>query len=220
MYKRQVCGGTHVDNTGELGTVYILGESSIGAGIRRIEAVSGRGAERILRDRLNSGTAVASLLQTNVMEMEEKVSDLLEELDELRQKNQDLDRRLSLTSAGDLLKHTQDVCGTKVLAVKITVSSVESMREVGDWLRDKMQSGVLVLGSVIDNRPVLTAMVTQDIVDKGVDASAIVRKVANVVGGGGGGRPDVAQAGGKNPEKLDDALGTVPEIIRDVLGMS
>tara|TARA_B100001123_G_scaffold53098_3_gene55723 strand:- start:1780 stop:4434 length:2655 start_codon:yes stop_codon:yes gene_type:complete len=216
----EVCGGTHVDNTGELGTVYILGESSIGAGIRRIEAVSGRGAERILRDRLNSGTAVASLLQTNVMEMEEKVSDLLEELDELRQKNQDLDRRLSLTSAGDLLKHTQDVCGTKVLAVKITVSSVESMREVGDWLRDKMQSGVLVLGSVIDNRPVLTAMVTQDIVDKGVDASAIVRKVANVVGGGGGGRPDVAQAGGKNPEKLDDALGTVPEIIRDVLGMS
>jgi alanyl-tRNA synthetase len=212
----EVCGGTHVERTGELGGVYVLSESSIGSGMRRIEAVSGRGAERTIRDRFDTGNAVASLLQTTFPEMKDRVERLLDELHELRQKNEALERRQSVSAAEGLLAMKQDVDGVQVLAGKVSVSRVDALREMGDWLRDKLGSGVVVLGSVVDGRPVLVAMVTADLVEGGLDASRIARGAAKAIQGGGGGSQDVAQAGGRRADKLDEALGLVPALVREM----
>ena len=211
----EVCGGTHVEHTGELGAVYILGESSIGSGMRRIEAVSGRGAERVVRDRFRAQNAVAALLQTSPAEVQDRVRALLDEMGSLRRSNETLERRLSLQAAEGMLASKQDVDGVSVLAEKVTVSSVDALREMGDWLRDKMGSGVVVLGSVIDERPLLIAMVTSDLVESGLDAVEIARGAAKAIQGGGGGRPAVAQAGGRRADKLDEALGLVPGLVRE-----
>ena len=125
-----------------------------------------------------------------------------------------LDRRLSIQAAGGLLTSKQQVAGVTVLAERANATSVEALREVGDWLRDKLGSGVLVLGAVMNERPVLIAMVTRDLVDRGLDASRIARDAAKLIGGGGGGRPDIAQAGGQRADRLDDALKAVPELVR------
>ena len=209
----EVCGGTHVHRTGELGAVYVLGESSIGSGLRRIEAVSGRGAERVVKDRFSSEAAVASLLNTSVAGVEERVKGLLEELDAARRANEVLERRASAQSAHGLLDLKQDVDGVTVLASSVEASNVDAMRDMGDWLRDKLGSGVVVLGAVIGGRPVLVAMVTPDLVSRGHSASDIVKGAAKAIGGGGGGRPDVAQAGGRRADGLGEALGLVHRLV-------
>ncbi len=214
----EVCGGTHVARTGELGSVFVLGESSIGAGMRRIEATSGRGAERVVNDRIYATNAVAAKLQTPVADIEGRIDGLLEELTGLRREKETLERKLSLTSASDLLDRRQEVGGVSVLSVRVDAANVDSMREMGDWLRDKMGSGVVVLGAVINERPSLISMVTPDLRSSGLDAAGIVRGAAKVIGGGGGGRPDAAQAGGRDASKLDDALNLVPSLVEEQLG--
>ena len=213
----EVCGGTHVARTGELGTVFVLGESSIGAGMRRIEATSGRGAERVVNERIYATNAVAAKLQTPVADIEGRIDGLLDELTQLRREKEALERKLSLTSASDLLERRQDVGGVSVLTAKVDAANVDSMREMGDWLRDKMGSGVVVLGAVINERPSLISMVTPDLRSAGLDAAGIVRGAAKVIGGGGGGRPDAAQAGGRDASKLDDALNLVPSLVKEQL---
>ena len=213
----EVCGGTHVARTGELGSVFVLGESSIGAGMRRIEATSGRGAERVVNERIYATNAVASKLQTPIADIEGRIDGLLDELSQLRREKEALERKLSLTSASDLLERRQDVGGVSVLTAKVDAANVDSMREMGDWLRDKMGSGVVVLGAVINERPSLISMVTPDLRSAGLDAAGIVRGAAKVIGGGGGGRPDAAQAGGRDVSKLDDALNLVPSLVEEQL---
>ena len=210
----EVCGGTHVERTGEVGSLYLLNESSIGAGMRRVEAVSGRAAERLVWERFSRENRLARTLQTTPTELEERVGGLLSDLETARREMETLERRLSIQAAAGLLASKQQVAGVTVLAERANASSVESMREVGDWLRDKLGSGVLVLGAVINGRPVLIAMVTRDLVDRGLDASRIARGAARLIGGGGGGRPDIAQAGGQRADRLDDALKAVPDLVR------
>ena len=211
----EVCGGTHVDRTGQIGAVYILGESSIGAGMRRIEAISGRAAERAVWDRFNLEDRVARKLQTTPPELETRVQALLDQLDEARHETESLERRLSLQAAEELLGSRREVNGVTVLAARASASNVDSLREVGDWLRDKLGSGVVVLGSVLNDRPILVAMVTPDLVAKGIDASVIVREAAKTIRGGGGGQPELAQAGGRRADKLDEALSLVPDLVRE-----
>ena len=213
----EVCGGTHVARTGELGSVFVLGESSIGAGMRRIEATSGRGAERTANERIYAANAVASKLQTPVADIEGRIDGLLDELSQLRREKETLERKLSLSSARDLLERREDVGGVSVLAARVDAANVDSMREMGDWLRDKMGSGVVVLGAVINERPSLISMVTPDLRSAGLDAAGIVRGAAKVIGGGGGGRPDAAQAGGRDASRLDDALNLVPSLVKEQL---
>ena len=211
----EVCGGTHVGRTGEVGAVYILGESGIGAGMRRIEAISGRSAERMVWESMGRDARLIERLHTTVPELEERVEGLLGEIESLRRDREALERRMSLQAAEGLLDSREVVDGITVLAARTTASSAESLRETGDWLRDKLGTGVVVLGSVVGGRPLLVAMVTQDLVARGLDAAAIARGAARAIQGGGGGRPDVAQAGGKLPEKLDDALGMVAGLVRE-----
>ena len=211
----EVCGGTHVERTGEVGAVYLLGESSIGAGMRRIEGVGGRAAERLAWERFNREDRLAHRLQTAPPELERRVDDLMRELEGLRRQQDALERRLSLQAAEELLERKQEVNGVTVLATRATASNVDALREVGDWLRDKLGSGVVVLGAVLNDRPILVAMVTPDLVARGFDASVIARGAAKAIQGGGGGRPDVAQAGGRRADKLDEALRLVPELVRE-----
>ena len=214
----EVCGGTHVGRTGEVGAVYVLGESSIGAGMRRIEAVSGRAAERMVWDRFNRDKRVGSKLAAAVDDIEDRVQRLLDDRDELQRENETLQRRLSLQSADGLLDSAQDVEGVAVLTARAPVSNADSLREMGDYLRDKLGSGVVVLGSVINDRPMLVAMVTTDLIEaRGLNAAEIARGAARAVGGGGGGRAEVAQAGGRDASKLDDALALVPGLVRETV---
>ena len=212
----EVCGGTHVGQTGEVGAVYVLGESSIGAGMRRIEAISGRSAERMAWDRFKREERLAQTLQTSPAEMEDRIRSLIDELDSLQREQEAMERRLSLQSAEGLLSSAQDVDGVTVLSARATAASADSLREVGDYLRDKLGSGVVVLGAVINDRPMLVAMVTRDLIEaKGLNAAQIARGAARLVGGGGGGRAEVAQAGGRDPDRLDDALNSVPGLVRE-----
>ena len=214
----EVCGGTHVGRTGEVGAVYVLGESSIGAGMRRIEAISGRAAERMVWERFHREERLAQTLQTTPAELETRVAALTAELDAMHREREAMERRLALQAAESLLSGAQDVEGVTVLAARAEAANADGLREMGDYLRDKLGSGVVVLGAVVNDRPMLVTMATQDLVQgRGVNAADIARAAARHVGGGGGGRPDVAQAGGRDASKLDDALQSVPNLVRDAV---
>ena len=209
----EVCGGTHVKATGEIGSMYILSEQSIGSGIRRLEAVSGRESERFAWDILQQQEKVSRLLQTSSAEIESRIEKLVEENNQLKRRNEESERKSALNSVANLLDNKQNIKGISVLVQKVDAPDQDTLRNIGDWLRDKMGSGVVVVGAVINDRPQLVAMVTKDIISKGLDASNIAKESAKVMQGGGGGRADVAQAGGKLAHKLDDALSKVPNIV-------
>ena len=169
-------------------------------------------------DRFNMEDRLALKLQAGLPDIETRIDGLIDETGRLARGNQALERRLALRDAEGLLESRQDVDGVAVLSARADASNVESLRETGDWLRDKLGSGVVVLGSVLNGRPMLIAMVTADLVEKGFDATSIARGAAKAIQGGGGGRPDVAQAGGKLADKLDDALDLVPALVREKSG--
>ena len=210
----EVCGGTHVHHTGEVGSVYILGESSIGAGMRRLEAVSGRAAERLVWERFNREDGLASTLNTTPPELGNAVQRIQDENDDLRRQLATLERQNTLQAAEILLDSKQDINGVSVLSARTEASNADSMREISDWLRDKMGSGIVVLGAVINDRPTISVGITRDLVDGGADARDYARDLGRIIGGGGGGRPDMAQAGGRNADKLDAAIAGAADIVR------
>ena len=210
----EVCGGTHVHHTGEVGSVYILGESSIGAGMRRLEAVSGRAAERLVWERFNREDGLAGMLNTTPPELGSAVQRIQDENDDLRRQLATLERQNTLQAAEILLDSKQDINGVSVLSARTEASNADSMREISDWLRDKMGSGIVVLGAVINDRPTISVGITRDLVDGGADARDYARDLGRIIGGGGGGRPDMAQAGGRNADKLDDAIAGAADIVR------
>lgn len=213
----EVCGGTHVERTGEVGSVHVLGESSIGAGMRRIEAVSGRAGERMVWERFHREDSLARTLSTTPQDLPERIQGLVDELFALQQERHTMEKKLSLQSAEGLLDSVQLVDGINVLAVRTNAASPDSLREVGDWLKDKLATGVIVLGAVVNDRPILISMVTSDLIERGLNASDIARGAAKAIGGGGGGRPDVAQAGGRDATKLDESLRLVPKLVTETL---
>jgi len=210
-YSKELCGGTHLQRTGQIGAFYIVSESSIGAGLRRIEALTGRGAEYMTRERLTTLAQVAEHLQVAPEAASGRVTALLDELEAQRKEIARLRRQIALAGLSALVERVQTVSGVKVLAAQVEATSVEMLREMSDWLRDKLGSGVIVLGAVVNDKPAIIAAVTPDLVSKGFDAGKLARQVAQVVGGSGGGRPTLAQAGGKDASKLGDALARVPE---------
>ena len=214
IFSFEVCGGTHVHHTGEVGSVYILGESSIGAGMRRLEAVSGRAAERLVWERFNREDGLASTLNTTPPELGNAVQRIQDENDDLRRQLATLERQNSLQAAEILLDSKQDINGVSVLSARTEASNSDSMREISDWLRDKMGSGIVVLGAVINDRPTISVGITRDLVDGGADARDYARDLGRIIGGGGGGRPDMAQAGGRNADKLDEAIAGAADIVR------
>jgi alanyl-tRNA synthetase len=209
----ELCGGTHVSATGEIGLFHIISESSIGAGLRRIEAVTGRGAEQYFAERLMDLEHIAKSLGTSPEEAGDKVSSLAGELEQERKQRLALERELAKKTAESLLAQAEVIKGVKVLVAKVPSARLEILREMSDLLRDKLKSAIVVLGTVYEDKPAFLAAVTPDLVAKGYDAGRIVKQVAGVTGGGGGGKPGLAQAGGKDKKKLDEALKLVKSLI-------
>jgi alanyl-tRNA synthetase len=210
----ELCGGTHVKSTGEIGLFIITGESSIGTGLRRIEAITGRKAEEFVRDSLSMVATVAGELRVSPSEITGKVKSLITELALERKRSASLERELSRYTVESLLGKAEKVNGITVLAAKVPSTSFEMLREMGDLLKDRLKSAVIVLGTVYDGKPAFVSMVTPDLVNKGLHAGDIIKQVAGVTGGGGGGKANMAQAGGKDKKKLDEALELVKRLVR------
>ena len=217
-YTRELCGGTHVRASGQIGAFRILNEGSIGRGLRRIEAATGRGAEEYIRQSLSRLDGVASLLGASQAEIEGKVGALVSELEARQKEMLLLQRRLAMVEVDRVVTQVQEVQGVKVLAAVVEASSMETLREMSDLLRNRLGSGVTVLGAVMKGRPSFVAAVTPDLVDTGLRADLLIKGVAAVVGGGGGGRATLAQAGGRDPERIGEALDRVGALLREQLG--
>lgn len=213
----ELCGGTHVRNTGEIGFFQVVSERGIGSGIRRIEAVTGRGAEVFLRERLSALEKAALLLESSPEEVPEKLSGLISELGEVRRRAKNLELELLRRSAENLLSQVERVDGVAVVAARASASSMELLRQMGDFLKEKLGSVVVVLAVIWDNRPRFLCMVTPDLVARGLHAGELAKKVAWVTGGGGGGKAEIGQAGGQDGSKLDQALKLVPRLVKEVL---
>jgi len=219
-FSQELCGGTHVDETGEIGFFYIISEQGIGAGVRRIEAVTGRGAVEWIQKHMRSLESVAAHLLCSPEEVNRKVLELQDELQTARKEIARLQRQLARYQLEDLLDQVQEVAGVPLLVARVNVPDIETLREMTDWYRERVRSGVVVLGAILEGRPAFVAAVTQDLTRQGVDAVKLVRGIAQVVGGGGGGRPTLAQAGGKDARRLDEALRRAPQLLREALGQA
>ena len=209
----EVCGGTHVGRTGEVWNFQVTDEGSIGSGLRRIEAVTGASVQALLAKRYDLVDEISAQLNTAPEDISEKISGLMEELDAQRRRADRLERDAGRREAEALLSQVQEVDGAKVLAAQVDAPNVETMREMGDLLKAKLGSVFVVLGSVINDRPMFIAMSTPDLASKGVHAGNIVKQVAKVAGGGGGGSPEMAQAGGKDKSKVSAAPGEVARLV-------
>ena len=209
----ELCGGTHVGSTGDIGFFQIVTESSIGAGLRRVEAVTGRGAEEFVNRRFTSLDNIAHYLHILPSEVETKVIEVATDSDTERRNREALEKELARMRVESLLGQVEEINGVKVLVARVPSSRIEILREMADFIRDKLKSVILVLGTISEESPVFLAAVTPDLVSRGYDAGKIVREVAKVAGGGGGGKPNLAQAGGKYKEKLDEALRLVKNLI-------
>ena len=212
----ELCGGTHVSSTGEIGFFRIMNESSIGSGLRRIEAVTGRGAEEYANRKIQDLERIARYLETETDEAAEKIKNLLNDLKNETRRANALENELAARTAESLAERVEIVNGVNVIASKVKSTRIEVLREMSDILREKLKSVIVVLGSVYDDRPVFVAAVTPDLVTRDYNAGSIVKQVAQITGGGGGGKPDLAQAGGRQKEKLDEALKLVSKIIREI----
>jgi len=213
----ELCGGTHVDQTGNIGLFLITSESSIAAGIRRIEAVTGWQAYQLARERMNTLDELNAHLGTSATESPGKVKNLLNTLDSVEKENEKLRNQLVGSAFDEVMDHLEQIEGIAVLKAILPNANMDALREMSDKFRGKYPSGVVVLASDQDGKPIFIAAVTEDLVKRGMHAGKLVQKIAKVVGGGGGGRPDLAQAGGKDATKLAEALDQVQGYIREIL---
>ncbi len=209
----ELCGGTHISLTGEIGFFQIISESSIGAGLRRIEAVTGREAEAFIDKHFSSLEKIAQIVGASLENVSDKVSSTASAFEMEHRQRQALERELSKKIAESLLSQVKVVKGIKVLAVRVPPLRMPTLREMCDRLREQLKSAVIVLGTVYEDKPAFLAAVTPDLVARGYNAGEIVKQVARVTGGSGGGKARLAQAGGKYKDKVDEALRLVESLI-------
>ena len=209
----ELCGGTHVDETGVIGLFLITSEGSAAAGIRRIEAVTGKRAYDILRGRMKTLKETARELSVPVEDVGKAVRNLVDSAAESRKQMDALRLKGAAESFENLLAGVKEVKGMKVLSALVPDADADTLRAMTDRFRQAYPSGVCVVGSVYGGKPVIIAAVSDDLVKQGIHAGNLVKQVAAVVGGSGGGRPNLAQAGGKDPDKLADALALVATLL-------
>lgn len=212
-YSLELCGGCHVNNSAEIGLFKIVSESGIGSGVRRIEAVTGRGAYLFMDGQLDLLKQAAGLLKSNVNDVPKRVEGLFQQLKELGRENESLQSKLSVIEAGELTSQVVSVGQTQLLAARVQAGSMDALRTLADELKAKLPDAVLVLGAPSEDKVNFVVVVPKEEVARGLHAGKLVKEVAAVCGGGGGGRPDMAQAGGKDAGKLDEALKKAAEWI-------
>lgn len=214
-FSKELCGGTHVSNTNVITTFKIISESGIAAGVRRIEALTGDGVFAYYKEIEKKQAEIAAMLKTSPAEIEEKIAHLQAEVKALHSENESLKAKMAQEAVGDVLNQVQDVKGVKLLAVSLTDVDMNGLRDLGDQLKEKLGEGVVVLASVAGGKVSLLAMVTEEAQKAGAHAGNLIKGMAAIVGGGGGGRPNMAQAGGKNPDKVPEALDAAANILAD-----
>ncbi|SFE27732.1 alanine--tRNA ligase [Alteribacillus iranensis] len=216
-YSIELCGGCHVRNTAEIGMFKIVTEAGIGAGIRRIEAVTGKQAYEYMNDQLELLKEAGEKLKVkSVQEVPNRVDALQRQLREVQQENESLAAKLGNIEAKNLSAEVEEVEGIKLIAREIEAADMDALRNTVDELKQQIGSGIVVLGTVNNGKVNLAAGVTKDLIEKGYKAGDIVKEAASICGGGGGGRPDMAQAGGKNADKLPEALSSVKDMIKSI----
>ncbi|HSG25149.1 MAG TPA: alanine--tRNA ligase [Anaerolineales bacterium] len=216
-FSYELCGGTHVGSTGEIGTFLITSEGSVASGIRRIEAVTGSRAYQIVQQRFKEIDQLADLFKTPPDQMVEKAESMLTSLANAQKEIASLRREMAGESFMDQMENARDIKGVRVLTGILPEADRNTLREMTDRFRQKFTTGVAVLAAVIDEKPALIAAITDDLVDKGLKAGDLIQVVSEVVGGSGGGRPNLAQAGGRDASKLEEALEKVPAWVEENL---
>jgi alanyl-tRNA synthetase len=210
----ELCGGTHTNRTGDIGLFRIIGESAVAANVRRIEALTGEAALEYTLARDNGLRKSASLLRTGPDKVGKRIERLLKELKEKEREIEALKGKLITKKTGDLLTGVREINGVKVLAREFQVGSPKELREYGDRIKDKLGSGIVLLGAGIEGKAMLTCLVTRDLAEN-FHAGEIIRQLSGIVGGKGGGRPDMAQGGGNQPEKLGEAFEALYALIEN-----
>lgn len=211
-FSMELCGGTHIQRTGDVGFLKIIHESAIAAGVRRIEAVTGREAVNHARQVENELRRAAGLVKASPLELSERVEKLIKNQKDLEKEIETLKGRLAAKDSADLLGQAREIKGIRVLTAAVNAPDAKTLRDFGDKLRDRLQSGIILIGSQADGKAMLLCLVTKDLTDR-YSAGNIIREIAPVVGGKGGGRPDMAQAGGPQPDNLEQALKRLEEMI-------
>ncbi|SDW65564.1 alanyl-tRNA synthetase [Marininema mesophilum] len=216
-YSLELCGGTHVQQTAEIGLFKLVSEVGIGSGVRRIEAVTGQNAYRYLEEQVEQLNQVADRLKSNPLDVVERVEALQGRSKELSRENESLRSKLNRLEGANLIEQVEEISGVPVLATQVDVSDMETLRKMVDDLKNRIPEGVIVLGAANEGKVQLVASVSKKFIVAGLHAGKLVKEVASHCGGGGGGRPDLAQAGGKNPDKLNVALQAVRPFIENQL---
>lgn len=205
-FSMELCGGTHVKNTGVITTFKILSESGVAAGVRRIEAITGNAVFEYYAQMEEKVTDAARLLKATPATLLEKIEHLMAEVKALQSENESLKSKAAKEALGDVMDQVEEIKGVKLLATKVSGVDMNGLRDLGDQLKEKLGGGVVVLASDCDGKVNLIAMATDDAMAKGAHAGNLIKGIAALVGGGGGGRPNMAQAGGKNPAGIDAAI--------------
>ncbi|MNN35457.1 Alanine--tRNA ligase [compost metagenome] len=213
-YSLELCGGCHVKNTSQIGLFKLISESGIGSGVRRIEAVTGRQAYEYMDGQLDVLKQAASLLKSHVGEVPKRIEALHQQVKDLSRENESLQGKLSGIEAGALTGQVKTVGNTQLLAVQVQANSMDALRTLADELKLKLPEAVLVLGAAVEDKVNFVVAVPQHEVKRGLHAGKLVKELAALCGGGGGGRPDMAQAGGKDASKLDEALKLSEQLIQ------
>lgn len=211
-YSLELCGGTHVRHTGEIGLFKLVSEGGIGSGVRRVEAVTGRQAYRYLEGQLEPLRQAADQLKAQPVEVVDRIEGLQVRLKELSRENESLRAKLNQLEGANLVQTVQEVGGVPLLTAQVDAADMESLRRMVDDLKTRIE-GVIVLGAVKDGKVQLVAHVSEAYIKQGLHAGRLVKEAASHCGGGGGGRPDMAQAGGKRPERLGEALEAVVRLV-------
>lgn len=205
-YSMELCGGCHVRNTSEIGLFKITSEGGIGAGTRRIEAVTSKNAYEFLNNKLDILHASAQMVKVNEEKLPERIEGLYRDIKELQKENESLSAKLSNVEASSILDQVDSINDIQLLAQKVNVKDMNQLRNMVDDLKQKLGSGIILLAAENNQKVQLAAGVSKDLIQRGLHAGNLIKQAAQVCGGGGGGRPDMAQAGGKDPDKIDEAL--------------
>ena len=217
-FSKEFCGGTHVKNTGMIGQFKIISESGVAAGIRRIEAITGHNVIKYYENLENTIAEAAKIIKASPDKLVEKAKHLMEEMKALQSENESLKNKAAKEALGDVMDKVVEIGGVKVLSVEIPETDGNELRNLGDELKNKLGEGLIFLASAKDGKVNLVAMATDGAVKAGVHAGNLIKTVAPIVGGGGGGRPNMAQAGGKLPDKIGQAVETVKDEVKTQLG--
>ena len=211
-FSKELCGGTHVANTSVIGSFKIVSEAGVAAGVRRIEALTGEGVFAYYKEIESKLAEVAKLVKGTPATAVEKVEHLLAEVKALQSENESLKSKAAKDALGDVMNQVEEVNGMKVLATKVEGVDMNGLRELGDQLKEKIGEGIVVIASNVDGKVNLMATATDGAMKAGAHAGNLIKEIAKLVGGGGGGRPNMAQAGGKNPAGIDDAIAKAKEV--------